>query len=248
MSGRRIDTEQFRALCAEFLPPQIADDPKLENFFDQWVYGTGMPDSKLHYSVKGKPGALKLTGTVTQSDVKDDFSAMVPVEIQTGRGKLCGKFARRRIRWLSRFRSLCRTPKRCWIPVRTYCDGRIVVSLQSESHMQSELVCFNSACRARFDINDVLYNCPKCGGLLEAQYDFTGFDAAALKTHLGASGGCRTSRWNRAASGAIASCFRFSTTYAHVVTLREGQHAAARRAARRGVRRSGAHHVQTSGL
>jgi peptidase M1-like protein len=84
---KTLDTEQFRLLCAEFLPPQSAD-PKLENFFDQWVYGTGVPALKLSYSVKGKPGAWKLSGTVAQSDVPDDFSATVPVEIQTGRGKV----------------------------------------------------------------------------------------------------------------------------------------------------------------
>jgi len=84
---KTIDTEQFRLLCAEFLPPQ-SPDPKLENFFDQWVYGTGIPTLKLTYSVKGKPGAWKLTGTVAQSDVPDDFSVSVPVEIQTGRGKV----------------------------------------------------------------------------------------------------------------------------------------------------------------
>ena len=61
---KTIDTEQFRLLCAEFLP-KGSPDPKLENFFDQWVYGTGLPALKLTYSVKGKPGALKLTGTVT---------------------------------------------------------------------------------------------------------------------------------------------------------------------------------------
>ena len=43
---------------------------------------------KLTYSVKGKPGAWKLTGTVTQSEVPDDFSVTVPVEIQTGKGKV----------------------------------------------------------------------------------------------------------------------------------------------------------------
>jgi aminopeptidase N len=84
---KTIDTEQFRLLCAEFLPPQ-SPDPTLENFFDQWVYGTGIPTLKLTYSVKGKPGAWKLTGKVAQSDVPDDFSVFVPVEIQTGRGKL----------------------------------------------------------------------------------------------------------------------------------------------------------------
>lgn len=84
---KTIDTEQFRLLCAEFLPPR-SPDPTLENFFDQWVYGTGIPSLKLTYSVEGKPGAWKLTGTVTQSDVPDDFNVSVPVEIQTGRGKV----------------------------------------------------------------------------------------------------------------------------------------------------------------
>src|SRR6204780_583376 len=84
---KTIDTEQFRLLCAEFLPPR-SPDPTLENFFDQWVYGTGIPALKLTYSVKGKPGAWKLTGTVAEADVPDDFSVAIPVEIKTGRGKL----------------------------------------------------------------------------------------------------------------------------------------------------------------
>jgi len=83
---KAIETEEFRRLCAEFMPPGSID-AKLENFFDQWVYGTGVPTLKLSYSVKGKPGAYKLTGTVTQSDADEDFSVAVPVEIQTGRGK-----------------------------------------------------------------------------------------------------------------------------------------------------------------
>jgi aminopeptidase N len=82
-----MDTEDFRLLCAEFLAPG-SNDAKLENFFDQWVYGTGVPTLKMIFAVKGKPGAYKLTGTVTQSDVPDDFSVAVPVEIQTGKGKV----------------------------------------------------------------------------------------------------------------------------------------------------------------
>ncbi|MCU1337882.1 MAG: L-threonine synthase, partial [Bryobacterales bacterium] len=34
----------------------------------------------------------------------------------------------------------------------------------------AELVCFNEGCRARYAITEVLYNCPKCGGLIEAAY------------------------------------------------------------------------------
>ncbi len=83
-----ITTENFRALCAEFLPAK-SPDPKLEDFFDIWVYGTGIPGIKLNYSVKARSGGYELTATVTQSDdVPDDFSVLIPIEIQTGRGKV----------------------------------------------------------------------------------------------------------------------------------------------------------------
>ena len=72
-------------MCAEFVPPK-SDDPRLEKFFDEWVYGTGMPELKLSYSVRGKPGAWKLIGSVTQSGVPDDFTVRVPIEVQAGRG------------------------------------------------------------------------------------------------------------------------------------------------------------------
>jgi aminopeptidase N len=65
-----LSTEDFRLLAARFLPAKSAD-PQLENFFDQWVYGTGIPSLKLSYTVKGKAGALRLNGTVTQSDVAE---------------------------------------------------------------------------------------------------------------------------------------------------------------------------------
>ena len=82
-----IETDQFRTLAAGYLPPG-SKDPKLEVFFDQWVYSTGLPALKLSYSVKGKPGAFKLTGTVTQTEVGDDFSLIVPVEVQVGAKKV----------------------------------------------------------------------------------------------------------------------------------------------------------------
>ena len=74
-------TEQFRSLAAEFVPPKSAD-PKLENFFEQWVYGTGVPALKIEYATSGRPPAVKLRGTVTQTAVDEDFSAYVPVEVQ----------------------------------------------------------------------------------------------------------------------------------------------------------------------
>jgi hypothetical protein len=80
---KTISTEQFRELAAEFQPPG-SDDPKLETFFEQWVYGTGIPTLTLSYSLHGRAPAVKLTGKVSQTDVDSEFSVQVPVEIQSG--------------------------------------------------------------------------------------------------------------------------------------------------------------------
>ena len=56
-----ISTEEFRLFAAQYLPPK-SDDPKLESFFEHWVYGTGVPSLKMTYAMRNG----KLTGTVTQ--------------------------------------------------------------------------------------------------------------------------------------------------------------------------------------
>lgn len=48
--------------------------------------------------------------------------------------------------------------------------------------MTSALACFTDHCRARFPITDVIYNCPRCGGLLEAVYGPSEHSPEALKT------------------------------------------------------------------
>ncbi|MEO8025203.1 MAG: M1 family aminopeptidase [Bryobacteraceae bacterium] len=83
---RSISTDEFRSLAAEFLPRPAGPrdkvvDPKLENFFENWVYGTGIPSVQVKHSVKGKAGAMHLSITLTQTGVDDDFTADVPVEI-----------------------------------------------------------------------------------------------------------------------------------------------------------------------
>lgn len=47
--------------------------------------------------------------------------------------------------------------------------------------MNAELVCFESRCRARFAITEVIYNCPRCGGLLECVYPGRRADPEAWK-------------------------------------------------------------------
>jgi aminopeptidase N len=88
-----ITTEEFRLLAAEYLPAK-SDDPKLESFFEQWVYGTGIPAIKLSSSVKGAAPNVRLTGTVTQSGVDGDFTASVPVEIVIAKGRTMTQWVR----------------------------------------------------------------------------------------------------------------------------------------------------------
>lgn len=73
-----ISTEQFRELAQKYAP--ASPDPDFKIFFDNWVYGTGIPAVKLSYSWR----AMKLFGTLAQRDVDDTFTAFVPVEVQSG--------------------------------------------------------------------------------------------------------------------------------------------------------------------
>src|SRR4051795_2881157 len=83
---QKIGSDEFRMRAAELLPPK-SEDPKLEGFFEQWVYGTGVPSLKMTHTVKGKAPALRVVGTIEQADVDEDFSVSVPVEIQPPHGK-----------------------------------------------------------------------------------------------------------------------------------------------------------------
>ena len=88
--------------------------------------------------------------------------------------------------------------------------------------VDAELVCFNPACRARYAITEVLYNCTKCGGLLEARYIGARPDADTLKRLFRDR---RASNYPLDASGVwrYRELLPFLDDYGQVVTLREGQ-------------------------
>src|SRR5579872_6614805 len=87
--------------------------------------------------------------------------------------------------------------------------------------MPAELACFAEKCRARFPITEVIYNCPRCGGLLEAVYDPPEQSALMLK---------RVWRERRVSNAPLdqSGVWRyrefipFLSSYNCVVTLREG--------------------------
>ena len=47
--------------------------------------------------------------------------------------------------------------------------------------MQANLVCFTPACRAKYLLTDVLYQCPQCGGLLEVEYSWSEANPSSWK-------------------------------------------------------------------
>ena len=81
-----VTTAQFQKIAAEFLPAR-SPDPTLESFFEQWVNGTGIPSLKLTWTTTGRAPKVRLKASVTQSDVDENFTAWVPVEIQVPRQK-----------------------------------------------------------------------------------------------------------------------------------------------------------------
>ncbi len=82
---KTITTADFRALVRE-MRPQSLSAAAVDAFFENWVYATGIPALKLKYAVRGVAPAVKLSGTVEQRGVDDDFSIDTPVEIQNGKG------------------------------------------------------------------------------------------------------------------------------------------------------------------
>jgi hypothetical protein len=86
---RGVSSADLLELVKESLPPGVSAD-SMESFFDNWVYSTGIPTLRVKYSVKasakGNVPSWKVSGTLEQSAVDENFSVDVPVEIQFAKG------------------------------------------------------------------------------------------------------------------------------------------------------------------
>ena len=66
----------------------LEHNQRLDWFFNEWVYDTGVPTYKLQSSVKELPSKKFLVhGNIAQSGVSSDFEMLVPVIAEVGREK-----------------------------------------------------------------------------------------------------------------------------------------------------------------
>ena len=87
--------------------------------------------------------------------------------------------------------------------------------------MPAELVCFEPNCRARFPVTEVIYNCTRCGGLLEADYPDWQLDAGHMKA-LWRSRRISNLPLDQSGVWRYREIIPFVEDFRSVVTLREG--------------------------
>jgi threonine synthase len=87
--------------------------------------------------------------------------------------------------------------------------------------MSAELVCFEPDCRARFPVTEVIYNCTRCGGLLEAGYPDWQLDAGHMKA-LWQSRRISNLPLDQSGVWRYREIIPFVEDFQSVVTLREG--------------------------
>ncbi|MBI2149261.1 MAG: hypothetical protein HYU27_01480 [Acidobacteria bacterium] len=71
--GKTVSTWDFRSAAEKHM------GMKLDWFFDDWVFGTGIPAYTLDYQVQPSQNGFVVEGTVKQSGVPDGFTMPVPI-------------------------------------------------------------------------------------------------------------------------------------------------------------------------
>ncbi|MGA3166974.1 MAG: M1 family aminopeptidase [Terriglobia bacterium] len=80
--GQSVSTEDFIQHAAKYMTPEsdLERNHKLDWFFNEWVYETGIPTYRLETNVRELAANKYLVqGSIAQSDVPRDFEMLVPV-------------------------------------------------------------------------------------------------------------------------------------------------------------------------
>src|SRR6185312_354983 len=80
--NRQASTESFQRVVEQHMAPyfNVTGDGKMDWFFSEWVYGTAIPKYKFEYTLTpDADGKCLFKGSLTQSEVPDNFVMMVPL-------------------------------------------------------------------------------------------------------------------------------------------------------------------------
>ena len=84
--NRDVSTEDFKLIVEKHMTREmdLDDNGRMDWFFNEWVYGTEMPNYRFEYQL-GADG-MSISGRITQSGVSDNFKMLVPVYVDFGNG------------------------------------------------------------------------------------------------------------------------------------------------------------------
>jgi hypothetical protein len=88
--GMDVSTEDFIRYAEKYMShvSDLENNRRLDWFFNEWVYETGVPTYKLQSSVvQLSPKKFLVQGAITQSGVSSDFEMLVPVVAEVGKDK-----------------------------------------------------------------------------------------------------------------------------------------------------------------
>jgi aminopeptidase N len=87
--NKPASTEDFKAMVEKHMTANMVMDRSrnMDWFFDQYVYGTGIPSYQFSYTTEPLPdGKMKLSGKITRSGVPDDWKDLVALYAHQGQG------------------------------------------------------------------------------------------------------------------------------------------------------------------
>jgi hypothetical protein len=82
--NKAASTEDFKAIAEKYMTSgmDLEHNHKLNWFFNQYVYGTGIPHYEFHYEVKSANGQWTLTGNLKRSGVPEPWMDVVPIFVE----------------------------------------------------------------------------------------------------------------------------------------------------------------------
>ncbi len=92
-AGKSLTTDDLRRAAVAQMPKD-GPDRDLVNFFETWVYGTGIPQLDFTSTLRGTAARRVVEVRLKQSKVAEDFEIDIPVEIQLSRGRKIVKWLR----------------------------------------------------------------------------------------------------------------------------------------------------------